>query len=77
MIAKIPATEFKTNDNKITTAEGAKFNLGLAGKGGTEIHNPFLIESLLTASIKQITTDYGIAPTNQIPLNNVLSRASR
>lgn len=77
MIAKIPTTEFKTGDNKITTGEGAKFNVGLAAKGGTEIHNPFLIEALLTASIKQITTDYGIAPTSQIPLNNVLSRSAR
>jgi predicted CXXCH cytochrome family protein len=77
MISKIPKTEFKTGDNKITTGEGAQFNVALAQEPGTAVHNPFLIESLLTASIKQITTDYGIAASSLIPLDIVLPHAAR
>lgn len=61
LIDKIPATEFKTGDNKITTGEGAKFNARLADLDGQPVHNPFLIRALLTASIQQVQKDYGLA----------------
>jgi predicted CXXCH cytochrome family protein len=73
MLAQVPATEFKTGDNLITTAEGAKFNRDLALLKGSGIHNPFLVEALLTASIKQLQTDYGLQPPPDLDLADTLS----
>jgi hypothetical protein len=73
MIAQIPASEFKTGDNFTSTGEGAKFNSDLAKFSGSAAHNPFLVEALLTASIKQIQIDYGISAPAGISLANTLS----
>lgn len=75
-IAKIPATEFSNTDGKYTTGEGAKFNLSLSRKAGQYVHNPFLIEALMTASIRQITIDYGIPASDKVNLNNILPGSS-
>ena len=66
LLAKVPATEFKTNDNKITTAEGAKFNVGLATLSGQPVHNPLLVRTLLTTSIQQVQKDYGVAAQGEV-----------
>jgi predicted CXXCH cytochrome family protein len=60
MIAQIPTSEFSTTDNRISTAEGSKFNAELAKQPGSPIHNPFLVRALLIASMDQIELDYGI-----------------
>ena len=60
LVARIPASEFSTTDNRITTGEGCKFNSGLAKERGSPIHNPFLIEALLLACKNQIKIDYGL-----------------
>jgi predicted CXXCH cytochrome family protein len=60
LYVRIPASEKVANDTKITTAEGARFNAQLARQPGTPIHNPFLAEALLLASIRQIGIDYGL-----------------
>ena len=75
-IAQIPATEFSDTDGKYTTGEGAKFNLSLSRAPGAYVHNPFLIEALMTATIKQITADYGIPAANKVNLNNILPSTS-
>jgi predicted CXXCH cytochrome family protein len=62
LLTRIPAAEFSTTDNRITTAEGSRFNMQLAREKGSAAHNPFLIEALLLASIRQIELDYGIRP---------------
>ncbi|OYV68678.1 MAG: hypothetical protein B7Z72_08055, partial [Gemmatimonadetes bacterium 21-71-4] len=72
MIAKIPGTEFSDTDGRYTTGEGAKFNLSLSRAPGAYVHNPFLIEALMTASIKQITSDYGISASDKVNLNTIL-----
>ncbi len=72
MVAQVPASQFSTADDVITTGEGAKFNAQLGAMAGSPIHNPFLMEALLTASIKQLQKDYGIAPTSNITLDNIL-----
>lgn len=66
LVARIPAAEFSTTDNKITTGEGCKFNSGLAKERGSPIHNPFLIEALLLACKKQIGIDYGLQSISDI-----------
>jgi predicted CXXCH cytochrome family protein len=61
LIAQIPSTEFVAGDGKITTGEGAKFNAELAALSGQPVHNPFLIRTLLTASIQQVEQDYSLS----------------
>jgi hypothetical protein len=64
----IPLTEYATNDNKITPAEGALFNVRMldieAGTDGSHgVHNPFLARSLLAANITELQNTYpGLAP---------------
>ncbi len=72
MLAQVPTSEFTTGDDLITTAEGAKFNASLAVMDGTPVHNPFLAEALLTASIKQVEKDYGIMAAPSLQLANIL-----
>jgi predicted CXXCH cytochrome family protein len=63
LITRIPASEFSNTDNRYTTGEGARFNMQLAQKKGSIAHNPFLLEALLLASIRQVEIDYGIRPS--------------
>jgi predicted CXXCH cytochrome family protein len=72
LLPRIPANQFSTTDNRITTAEGARFNSQLARQPGTPIHNPFLAEALLLASLQQIRIDYGLSPSTNISLRPVL-----
>jgi predicted CXXCH cytochrome family protein len=60
MVNQIPADEFG-NPGRYTTADGSLFNLQLARVRGSETHNPFLMEALLRASMRQIQADYGIS----------------
>ena len=86
---RVPTTEFSTTDNRYTTAEGSRFNLGLAAtltgtapsvatavvKPATVAHNPFLIEQLLINSMKQMQKDYGFPTTSVVGLEAVLSKS--
>ncbi len=71
-------TEFNTTDNKITTAEGAAFNSAGAYNAttgamtGATVHNPYLMEALLTASIAQLKKDYGVAIVVGLDLSNTM-----
>jgi len=73
MIAKVPKSETAATDGRYTTVEGAAFNSALAKKGGAPAHNPFLIEQLLTATIKQMQIDYGLSVSPTLNLNNILA----
>jgi predicted CXXCH cytochrome family protein len=72
LVAQAPASEFVVGDGHITTAEGSKFNVELANMEGSAIHNPFLMEQLLTASIKQMEKDYGLQAAPGLKLDNML-----
>jgi hypothetical protein len=61
LIAQIPATEFDETDDRYTVGEGAQFNLELARSTGAAVHNPFLIEALLLATINEVESRYGLA----------------
>lgn len=74
LLAQVPASEFSTTDSVFTTAEGAKFNAGLGEIRSSAIHNPFLTEALLTASIRQVKEDYGLTSSSSIILDDVLER---
>jgi hypothetical protein len=73
LLPRIAASEFSTTDNRYTTAEGARFNMQLGQKKGSVAHNPFLVEALLIASIKQIEIDYGIRPAAVVSLQPELT----
>jgi predicted CXXCH cytochrome family protein len=73
LLARIPAAEFSPTDNRYTTAEGARFNMQLGQKKGSVVHNPFLLEALLLASIQQIEIDYGLSPSASLSLRAELS----
>jgi nitrate/TMAO reductase-like tetraheme cytochrome c subunit len=73
LLARVPAAEFNNNDNIYTTGEGARFNMQLGQKKGSVAHNPFLLEALLIASIKQIEIDYGLRPSATLSLEPTLA----
>jgi hypothetical protein len=76
LLAKVPASQLNAGDGIYTTAEGAKFNAGLGAIRSSAIHNPFLTEALLTASIRQVETDYGVTASHTLPLSELLQRPS-
>ncbi|MEQ1690126.1 MAG: cytochrome c3 family protein [Gemmatimonas sp.] len=69
-------TEWSTTDNTITPAEGVEFNTRLCGEYGASnsdnskgVHNPFLCEALLIASINYLRSYYALpASTSQAKL---------
>jgi len=65
---------WQTGDGVYTTAEGAAFNYELALKPGSAIHNPFLLEALLTSTIRQVRTDYGVVVRAGVNLDNILGK---
>jgi len=76
-LAKVPAAEFNANDNRYSTAEGARFNAQLALINGSEVHNPFLVEALLLGSITQVERDYGVTPSGAVDLTPRLRAPAR
>jgi len=76
MVAQVPADQFSTTDAVETVGEGAKFNAQLASMGGAAIHNPFLMEALLTASVKALEDTYGIQPVMNVSLAPQFKAAS-
>lgn len=71
VVTATPAETSSTNATW-TTAQGALFNSRLAERKGSFVHNPFLIEALLTASIQQMTATYGVSSPRQVSLQNML-----
>lgn len=74
LLALVPATEFR-QDAVVTVAEGARFNAGFGDERvgpGSAVHNPFLIESLLTTSIRAVRTRYNLTTPATVTLDNIL-----
>ena len=65
---------WNTADGVYTTAEGAAFNYELALAPGSPIHNPFLIEALLTSTIRQVKKDYNVSVRAGVVLDNILGK---
>jgi predicted CXXCH cytochrome family protein len=74
LLALVPASEFSATDNRYSTAEGARFNSQLADRPGSVVHNPFLLEALLRASITQLRRDYGVAVSADLDLRPLLTQ---
>jgi len=62
VIRQTQPTQFSTSDTLVTTAEGSFFNAHLVGTsdGSMGVHNPFLEERLLTASIAEMRRVYAL-----------------
>ena len=60
-----------------TSCLGTQFNVTLAQHPGGFVHNPFLIEQLLVASINQLQKDYGVTPDISVPLKPQFKRPLR
>ena len=70
LIEQVPDAQ-DPDDGVYTTAEGSQFNYELAANfAGSRIHNPILIEALLTASIQQMRTEYGLSVPSNVDLRN-------
>lgn len=71
--AMIPSRDSSSTDNRITTAEGCRFNSGLAKERGSPIHNPFLVEALLLACKAQMRSQYGLPMIGDVSLRPQLT----
>ena len=60
LLQLVDSAEFDPGDDRYTVAEGSLFNLELAEKNGSVIHNAFLIRALLDASIAEVRNRYGL-----------------
>ena len=79
LLATLKATkpgEWKSGDGVLSPAEGAEYNARLCGEIGQDnsdnskgIHNPFLCEALLTATISYLKSYYGLPASVQGQLN--------
>lgn len=73
LIDQIPDSEFSTSDNVFTVGEGALFNAELGEIRSSAIHNPFLTEALLTASIEAVKEEYGLGLVSRVSLDHLLT----
>lgn len=70
-IAKVNAqkpADCKLGGPTYTSCLGAQFNVSLSLSPGNFVHNPFLIEQLLLASLAQLQKEYGVAPPPSVSL---------
>jgi len=73
----VPTTEYATNDNKITPAEGALFNVRMLNiEGGADgshgVHNPFLARALLGANIDELKATYPGLPALSVAVQRMM-----
>ncbi len=73
LLRQVPLTEYNYGDNKISVAEGALYNAELVGEGlyangdrSLGVHNPFLAQALLAASINALKAQYGLPVSPQV-----------
>lgn len=75
----VPDTNYKTNDLKITPAEGAVFNVRMLREGGADgshgVHNPFLARALLGADIDELQAAYPGLPPASAPVQAIMDRS--
>jgi hypothetical protein len=71
-----PGSQYITNDNTITPAEGARFNVRMLREGGADgssgVHNPFLAEALLRANIDELQAEYPGLPALRASVQTIL-----
>jgi predicted CXXCH cytochrome family protein len=73
-VAAIKPADCKLGGPTYTSCLGTQFNVSLAQSPGAFVHNPFLIEQLLIASINQLQKEYGVTPDVSVPLTPQFAR---
>jgi predicted CXXCH cytochrome family protein len=73
LLTQVALSEYNYGDNKISVAEGALYNVELVGErlypngdGSYGVHNPFLAQALLAASINALKAQYGLVVSQQV-----------
>ncbi len=77
LLALVPSSEFDNDDGVFTVAEGALFNKKLGDISSSAIHNPFLTEALLLASIQAVEDEYGVQSGIQMDVRARLEELAR
>ena len=77
LLAQVPEDQFSSDDDVFTSAEGAEFNAGLGDISSSAIHNPFMTEALLTASIQHIRDFYNLGAQTSVSLELQLQPGSK
>lgn len=72
LLQLVPGDQINHGDGILTVAEGASFNLELGEITSSAIHNPFLTEALLTATITAVEQEYGLAALSDVVLDNLI-----
>jgi predicted CXXCH cytochrome family protein len=75
LLDQVPESEFSVEDNVYTVGEGAKFNAELGEIRSSAIHNPFLTEALLEASIRAVESTYGVQASPALVRGRILGIA--
>ncbi len=75
LLAEVPASEFSSMDGRTSVGEGARYNRELALMDGAVVHNPFLIEKLLIATIEELQEVYGLRQVTGVSLEPALTGA--
>jgi predicted CXXCH cytochrome family protein len=71
LLALVPANQFSNSDTLFTVAEGARFNQQLGEIRSSAIHNPFLTEALLDASIDAVMDTYAVPLQTGVRLGTI------
>ncbi len=79
-----PTINFNSNDDSLSVAEGALFNVQLIGENRNEhgdgskgVHNPFLSVDLLAASVTSLQNAYGLNAPLSPEVNAILEQVNR
>ena len=72
-LTNVPLTEYSPSDGRTSPAEGARFNVRMLRSNGADgshgVHNPFLAEALLRATIEELQNSYpGLPQTSAVVL---------
>ncbi|MEO7085654.1 MAG: cytochrome c3 family protein [Gemmatimonadaceae bacterium] len=76
-VAALKPADCKLGGTVYTSCLGGQFNVSLAQSPGGFVHNPFLLERLLVATINQVQKDYGVTGDQGVQLNSQLARPPR
>jgi len=72
-----PGNQYIVNDNTITPAEGARFNVFMLEEGGSDgssgVHNPFLAEALMRANITELRDRYPGLPALRASVQRIMT----
>jgi predicted CXXCH cytochrome family protein len=71
LLQMVDPNEFSSTDTVFTVAEGAKFNQQLGEITSSAVHNPFLTEALLDASITAVMDEYGLPQQTNVPRGTI------